>query len=184
MNYKEDSRLAGEIKKGSDHAFEMIYRKYHGQLYGIAIKYLRSQELAEDAIQDIFLKLWSKRQDLDQSLSIRDFLFTMLRNHVLNMIRNDRRRVLKHMSFSEQTKKADDYTPEEATYISECEDIVEKGIRQLPDGKRVIFKMRRLEGLSNDEVAKKLGISIFTVKTQLYHATKFLRDFIKINAGL
>ena len=184
MDYKEDSKLAKEIRNSNVTSFEKTYRKYHKQLYGVAYKYLRSRELAEDAIQDIFLKLWDLRKDIDPSRSLRDFLFTMLRNHVLNMIRYNQRRIIRNYKFIEQGNTVEEQTPADVVYLSECHDIVEEGLQQLPDGKRVIFKMRRQEGMSNDEVASKLGISVFTVKTQFYHATKFLRDYIKINAEL
>lgn len=183
MKDRQDSILVDEVKQGNEQSFEIIYLKYHKQLYVIAFKYLRSQELAEDAVQDIFLKLWRIRRELDPSLSLRDFLFTILRNHVLNMIRNDRRRILKYIRFTQEHSVVSE-TPDDFVFVSECKEIIERGLSELPDGKRLIFRMRRMEGMSNDEIAHKLGISIFTVKTQLYHATKFMRDYLKIHAEI
>lgn len=87
MNDVSDTILTKVIKKGDKDAFKEIYERYHVQLYYLAKQYLKDQKLAEDALQDIFLKLWKKRKRLDSSRSINAFLFTMKKNQVLDLIR-------------------------------------------------------------------------------------------------
>ncbi len=81
---KEEKKLISELKEGSEKAFRKIYLKYHKELYKLALRYLRKTELAEDAVHDIFVKMWDYRDQLDTSGSLSGFLFTALENHVLN----------------------------------------------------------------------------------------------------
>jgi RNA polymerase sigma factor (sigma-70 family) len=87
------ARLVRRIKLGDEAAFRELFDAYHKQLYGVAFTYLNSTELAEDAVQDVFMKLWDSRGKLDPDKSIEGYIFTPIRNHVLTMIRSDKRRI-------------------------------------------------------------------------------------------
>jgi len=90
---KEESQdLIIRLKRGEREAFEHIYEQYHQQLYAVAWKYLREVSLAEDAIHDVFLKLWTHRARLKEDHSLTSWLATAMRNHVLNQLRNEQRR--------------------------------------------------------------------------------------------
>lgn len=178
-----DNILISKAKKGDRNAFKNIYDRYHTQLYFVAKRYLKDDSLAEDAIQDIFLKLWSKRKELDKSQSLKGFLFTMLKNHLLNMLRkqDNRRKVQEGYKKLAQNKKIRSLTEEEIVY-AEYQDIISRGLQKLSPAKRKVFKMRSFEGLSNSEVAKKNNVSVHTVKTQFYLGSKFIRNYLKKHA--
>jgi RNA polymerase sigma-70 factor (ECF subfamily) len=182
---KSDTVLTGEIKKGNTRAFKKLYDRYHAQLYYLAKNYLKDQSLAEDAVQDVFLKLWDKRQSLDPSYSIERFLFTMLKNHLLNMIRDEdsRQKVIKEVKRRVQNREPVNSTEEEI-FASEYKNILQEAIVKLSPAKREVFELRSVEGLSNVEIADKKGVSRNTVKTQYYLGSKFIRDYLKKHAGI
>ena len=183
MNDLNDTELAKKIREGNEEAFREIYDRYHIPMYYIAKKYVKSGSLAEDAVQDIFVKLWEKRHTINEAKSIKGFLFTMLRNHVLNMLRDRKKEIISMAEVDEELLPGKNLTDDEILY-KEYHDILEKGMGELSDRKREIFELRTLKGHSNSEVAKLLKINIRTVKTHYYLSSKFIRTYLKNHAGL
>src|SRR5690554_6075026 len=131
----EDCDLLLQIKTGNEQSFRLVYEKYHKPLYHFALKYLRSKELAEDAVHDVFIKLWNKRRKLDTSGSLKGFLFTATRNHVLNMLTSDKERVKKHILLEYQGK-VDRQMPNNVSSLSEYWELCQLAISQLPERRR------------------------------------------------
>lgn len=102
-----DQHLIRKIKAGDELAYEQIYTNYHKSLYGMAVKWLKNRTLAKDAVQNVYLKLWNYRTKLDHDRadSLKPLLTTFLRNEVLNIIRNRKKRIREHIEFSWQKKK-------------------------------------------------------------------------------
>ena len=84
----EDRELFRRIKQGSEEAFREVYAKYHRILYAVALKMLKDRSAAENAVQHVFVKLWIGRQDMTVMLSLRNYLYTMTRNYILNYLRS------------------------------------------------------------------------------------------------
>lgn len=177
----EEKKLIRQLKEDDEAAFRKIYLKYHKELYTVAIKYLRSRELAEDAVHDIFVKLWDNRNNLNSSGSLSGFLFTALENHVLNIIDARKRKSGKKAKLSkekDQEKASDNIPP-----ISEYRKLYQEAIEKLPQARRQVFELRIKEGLTNKEVAEYRGISINTVKSHFYQASKFIREYVSKHVG-
>lgn len=177
----EEKKLIRKLKEGDEKSLRVIYLKYHEELYTVAVKYLRNKELAEDAVHDVFVKLWDNRDRLDQAGSLSGFLFTAIENHVLNMIDSHRRKMGKQEKLSkekEQDKKSSDFV----IRFSEYQKVYEEAIDKLPSARRKVFLLRMKEGLTNQEVAEYLEISIHTVKSQFYKASKFVRNYVSEHA--
>lgn len=179
----DDKDLIPSLKEGDEQAFSCIYQKYHRQLYFIAIKYLKDPDLAEDVVQDVFVKLWSYREHLKEDLSVKGFLITSMRNLILNSIRNKKTQILKHLDLLQKVEVSRNDV-EDTVSLAEYEQIVERGISQLSPAKQQIFRLRTLDGLDNGEISAQLGLSINTVKFQFSQASKFLRAFLKQQAGI
>lgn len=148
--------LAIEIKSGNAQSFRVLYNRYHKQLYYLARQYLKDKNLAEDAVQDVFLKFWDARHKLNPSSSIEGLLFTMLKNHVLNMIRdeNNRKKVIDEVKRTAQRRESRNTLEEEILY-SEYKNLIKKALVKLSPAKREVFELRSFKGLSNAEVADK-----------------------------
>ncbi|MFH5883614.1 RNA polymerase sigma factor [Halalkalibaculum sp. DA3122] len=174
-----DSELVKKIRKGKKHALREIYERYHEQLYYVAKRYLKDEAFAEDAIQDIFLKLWKKRKELDPARSIKGLLFSMLKNHVIDMIRKrkTRNKVKDGYKKLSEDNRLRNSTIEELI-LAEYKDLVIQALKKLTPAQRKVFKMRSFEGLTNAEIAEKNNVSIHTVKTQYYRSSKFIREYL------
>jgi RNA polymerase sigma-70 factor (ECF subfamily) len=183
VDLPETKYLVSRLRNGDKKAFESIYLIYHKQVLGLAIRYLKDQQLAEDAVQDVFSKLWSNRHKLDSEKSIKAFLFTVLKNHVLNMIKKRKRQILRQFEYAEVNKKESRSTDQEIIY-EDTENILSEGLNKLPEKKKIVFNLKTIEGYSNREIANQLGISIHTVKSQFYKANKFIKNFLSARIDL
>jgi len=182
MHDLNDTILVKKIGQGSEPAFRAIYERYHLQMYYIAKKYVKDKGLAEDAVQDIFVKVWEKRKELDRSKSIRGFLFVMLKNHVLNMIRDRKNKILSGYELKEVHHPRENRTGDEVIY-AEYLNHVNQSLKELTERKREVFELK-MNGHSNAQVAEILQISIRTVKTHYYNSSKFVRAYLKNHANI
>lgn len=183
LQHESETMLSLRLKTGDDKAFEEIFFRYYKHLYAIGFKFLKNSDLAEDAIQDIFLKLWDHRHTINEVYSIKNFLSVAMRNHVLNVIRDHHATIWEHLSFGTEELTGDDTTTN--TYqLQEYSTILEQGLKQLPPQREKIFRLRVFDGLNNEQIAQQLCISINTVKFQFSQATKFIKEYLGKHADL
>lgn len=93
QKYSQDEAqaLVKALKEGNQLAFSIVYKTYAAQTFSLAFKYLLNKELAEDAVQNLFLKLWLKKEEIDETKPINRYLFTMLKNDLLNTLRDSKK---------------------------------------------------------------------------------------------
>ena len=169
---RSDEDLLTSLRQGSEDAFTVIYERYHKLLYVLAYKYLKSTYSSEDAVQQVFLKLWEARSLLMVNVNLRNYLYTMLKNHVLNEIRNNNSAVEKNY---EIVQSAPEYEDELLIKIEE-QDMMShfyQAIDHLPEQKRQVCLYKLKGNLSNQEIADKMNISVPTVKTHYAQAIKY-----------
>ncbi|RFM36592.1 RNA polymerase sigma factor [Chitinophaga silvisoli] len=174
-----DQILATRLKNGDHSAFEELYATYHQLLYSVAFKYLKSAAVAEDAVHETFVRLWTHRDRLDPLQGVRNYLFKTLKFHILNLIRNNKRMLVKNYEISYNAGEIHQET-ESAIIFNDYKKVVDTAINSLSAQKKHIFKMKSEEGLSNEEVAQRLGLSINTVKFQYSQASKALKSVLKV----
>ena len=175
---QEDHALFLLIKKRDKQAFTVIYQKYHTYLYALALRYLKNKELAEDTVQHVFVKLWDKAEDIKIEINLKNFLYTMTKNHILNQFRDNKEIIsLNYANVQRDIEDEDDFFK----LIDEVQmsDILKSGIEKLPPQKRDICRLKIEENISNQEIADKMGISIHTVKSHYQESIKLLRTYFK-----
>jgi RNA polymerase sigma-70 factor (ECF subfamily) len=156
-------------------SFEAFYSLYYEKLYQSGLRFLKKPDLVEDAVQELFMKLWDKRLEISNLDCAEAYLCTSLRNLILNKIRGERRAILRHLERQKLEPESDCGT-ENAILLGDYQAVLEKQLRQLSTQKRKIFEMKNKEGLSSQDVASQLGISVNTVKVQYHAAVKLLRS--------
>lgn len=160
---RSDEDLLASLRQGSEDAFTIIYKRYHKLLYVLAYKYLKSTYSSEDAVQQVFLKLWEARSLLMVNVNLRNYLYTMLKNHVLNEIRNNNSAVEKNYEIVQSVPEYED----ELLIKIEEQDMMShfyQAIDHLPEQKRQVCLYKLKGNLSNQEIADKMNISVPTVK--------------------
>ncbi len=172
---EENKKIVLRLKKGDRLAFTMIYMKYHQLMYGFSYKYLYDRFQAEDAVQWLFIKLWENRELLNEELNIKSYLFTSLKNHLLNVLRDQARGALHQELYAAECDTEDDGWDEQLNE-EEMRLLLEKAISHLSPQKRRICELKIREELSNAEIAERLHISVNTVKFQYNQIIKDLRS--------
>ena len=173
----EDKLLFSLIVQGDKDAFTVIYNKYHKLIYVLAYRYLMDTEKAEDTVQYIFSHLWEYRSELRVDISLKNYLFTMAKNHILNIIRNENNAIAKKYEIAQSSVHYEDNLMEQLEK-KELMSLFYKALDKLPATKREICLLKVREELTNPEIAEKLKLSVNTIKTHYSEALKLLRVYL------
>jgi RNA polymerase sigma-70 factor (family 1) len=167
--------LVPKIREGDAAAFRDLFCIGKDPLFGYAYKLCRSREQAEEVVQEVFMKLWMNRHHLDEHLSIKAYLYTATKHCVFNLLKKAALdEDLRQAIFFQQPVAAN--TTEEDISFAELQRLKSSILEQLPPQRRLIYSMSRIDGLSHEEIASKLGLSRNTVKDQIVKASRFLRS--------
>ena len=163
--------------------FKYIFQQFYQPLYHLSSHYLEDPDEAKEVVQNAFVKLWEVRQNLNEDSNIRNFLFTLVKNNCLNLLKR-KQLLLKHhekikwmemhYQYESLSRMGDDYLE-----FNELKDKIDLAIRNLPEHCRLVFEMSRFEQLKNREIAEKLGVTQKTVEAHLTRALKILRNDLK-----
>lgn len=174
----KDSELFTLLQKGNEEAFTYIYKNYHKIIYVLAFRYLKSRPMAEDIVQHVFTKLWEQRSDLSIAISLKNYLYTMARNYILNQIRNENQAIIKNYQMAQTQPEYEDNLLE-TIENKELMLAFSHAVNLLPEQKKRVWMMKTKKGYSNQKIAEEMNISINTVKTHYAQALKMLRVHLK-----
>ncbi len=178
---RHDTDLIQQFNEGNEKALESIFFKFHARLCFLATGIVNNENEAEDIVQDAFVKLWQLHTNFTSLNAIKAFLYLA--------VKNSSRNVYKHQQVKARYIKSVDITACDNNFgnrIIEAEvlQFVYCGLQKLPDGCRRVINLAYLEGLSNQQVADALHVSVNTVKTQKMRGLRLLRSsFGKIQTG-
>jgi len=155
--------------------FNELVRQHNRNMYGYAFRILQNQEEAEDAVQEVFIKLWNLGKKIDEYNSFGALASTMIKNYCIDQIRKK-----KHFIQDELEGKIlpgpENTSPFKIMEDRETSDILNNIIDKLPELYRVVIKMREIEDLSYDEIAEKTNQNINTLRVTISRARKIIRD--------
>ena len=154
--------------------FERLFSDYYGILVCYAQKYTKREDIAEDIVQDVFASLWEENRIFPSQANFRSFLYISIRNAAFDYLRHQN----VESRYIEEALTANRFLSDDSFQKEEVFRLLFKQIDLLPERCREIFLLH-LEGYDNDAIAKKLSLSIETVKTQKKHAMKTLRNNLK-----
>ena len=175
----DDKELVALLKSGDKRAYQLLFEKYASKIYHFSLSYLANEADSEELVQDVFLKLWEKRAALDETQNIKAYVFKIAINSIYDFIR---RKNIKN-AFNDFVKnRAETNTSNntwETVVLNELQLLLDELISKMPEQRRKIFHLSKINGLTNDEIAEKLNLSKRTVENQLYRAILFLKSNLK-----
>ena len=165
-----------QLRAGDQHAFEALYRQYYKGLCAFAAQYIPLSE-AEEVVQDTMMWLWEHRESLDEQLSLKTLLFTIVKNKALNLVTHEEIRRRVHQEIVDKLREAFE---ESDLYLNhELFSLYRQALAKLPPEVRQAFEMNRHRHLTHKEIAQQLGVSPQTVNYRIGQALKLLRSELK-----
>lgn len=172
-----DQELFVLLQQGQQIAFAEIYNRYNALLFIHADNKLRDKDEAMDVVQDVLAKLWEKRNELDVTVNLAGYLYTAVRNKIFDLIKH-KKVISSYMDtfFAPETNREEyaDHLIRERQFAA----LIAAEIEALPPRMREVFELRRLENLSNKEVARRLNITESTAADYMKKAMKILKPRI------
>jgi RNA polymerase sigma-70 factor (family 1) len=169
-----DHELVTLLREGDESAYTEIYNRYKGILYQHAYRRLPNQEEVDDIIHELFTTLWVKRGTIVFKTNLSGYLYTAVRNRILDYVSHQQvasAYVTSLQEFMDKGTAVTDYR----VRLNMLQQLIEKEIESLPAKMREVFELSRKSQLSHQEIAFKLDISEKTVKNQVHNALKILR---------
>ena len=182
-NSEKEYSLIVNLINDSESAFIELYTLYKDRLIYFALRFVKSREFAEDVFQDVFTAVWQNRHFLNPDASFSSYLYTIMRNRILNLLTNiDKELQLKEKILSSAIDVSND--TENRIIDADLTHLFEKALDDLTPQQRTIFELSRKEMLSHKEIAERLGISIYTVQQHISASLKVIRTYLSKYAGL
>ncbi len=176
MDNRTELKIFSELRQGSSDAFTTLFEKYYVPLCFFANRYLKDMDQSRSLVQQIFVDIWEKREDINLNSSVKSYLFYSVKNRCIDFFRLKKNKVFPDELDTDTLQAPFNDLIEEA----ELAELINTSINQLPEKCREVFALSRTEGLKYFEIAKKLNISVKTVEMQMGIALKRLRD--KLNS--
>ena len=177
----DERSLVLRLIEGDEDAFCELYAAYKNRLIYFAMRFLKSREYAEDIFQDAFAVVWQGRRFINPDASFSAYLYTIVRNRILNQLRD----------LSNQDKLREQILSQAVNYTNETKDeiiandlrqFISRALQQLTPRQREIFQMSRVRQMSHREIAEVLGISVNTVQESISMSLRTLRTYLEKNS--
>jgi len=179
-NIHNEKELLLKIADGDRDAFKDLYGHYFPIVQGYVMLFEPTKAFLDELTQDIFIKIWDKRDKLAGVESFKSYLFLMTRNTIFNYFRSRKvHQRTRELGESDEASETGVDDPENRLLYKQLYNIAAEAIEKLPEGRRKILKMSIDRGLSLDEIAAELNISRSGVKKQLYAGTAFVRQYLQ-----
>jgi RNA polymerase sigma-70 factor (ECF subfamily) len=182
MKYTEEE-LRIRVSAGEKEAFEELYNHYWPQVYGTALHLIKVPEQAKDLSQEIFIKLWEGRAKLAEIRKIDAYIYTLSKNLVIDYLR---KKVFdpSNTDFLVRYFANQSYTPGQSLELKEFEASMENAVNSLAGKVKQVFILSRSEGLTHEQIAKRLDITVLSSKTYAVRALQQIRQYLAAHEEL
>lgn len=170
-----DKQLFNQVAEGDEAAFKELYQRYARLLWPFLMKLTKSEDAADELIQEVFIRVWVSRDQLGGVERPRPWLYKIASNQAHNWFNKnilEKRAAIKH----QQNTPAQEITLEAGLHLREMMTVINAAVSQLPPQRRIIYRMNRERGMKAAEIATELNVSVSTVKNTLAASLKFIRE--------
>lgn len=179
----DDMTLVERVKRGDSDAFQELVSRYENKVYRLAIKLTRNETLAEEVLQEVFLRIYEKLDTFRGESALSSWIYRIAANACFAKLNLEKRH--QHADLEETMPQAEQAlhelqepspdAPDRSLLSSEALDVISRAIERLPEDFRLVLVLRDVEGLANEEVARILDLSVPAVKSRLHRARLLLR---------
>ncbi|WP_251795831.1 MULTISPECIES: RNA polymerase sigma factor [unclassified Arenibacter] len=174
MKMADNALLLKRLQKGDEKAYVSLVDMYNRRLFGYALTLTNDHALAEDILQNVFLRTWEKRKKLNVHTSLQNYLFKSVYNEFINAYKKNRSTMILEHKYFEGLEKAVNMHNEQSFDLIIAQ--ITKEIQNLPPKCQQIFVLSKKEGLTNMEISEYLNVSLKTVEAQITKAFGILKE--------
>lgn len=164
------------VSQGDEHAFAKLFEHHQNKIYGVALRLTRSTSLAEEIVEDVFLKIWLKRSDLLQIENFNAYLFTVTRNRVYKILKQIAKNY-QTVHLNENIQTIAPGSTEDYLIDKEYTSLLHEAVTRLPKQQKEVYYLIKERGLKREEAASVLDLKPETIKFHLAEAMKNIRSF-------
>lgn len=175
MSIKDHADLLSLLKSGEVKSFETIYHRFADHLYTYVLKRVKSREVSEEIVQEIFISFWNKRETIEITHTLEAYLFGAAKFRILTYIRSKVAYRQYAANFARFAARSVDNSVEEMMDLKDLKYSIETSIAELPEKCQTVFRMSRIDHVPISRIAERMNISKRTVENYLTQALKFLR---------
>lgn len=171
-----EGELILQLAAGNEFAFQQVFVAYRDKLYSYLYKFCRSEQAAEDAVHDVFLKLWQYRERLYEVENLNAYLYRMAHNHAYTQFQRMARETLILAEIQKEQGLIGDFEGEDRLVSKELKEFIRRAVNRLSPQQRLVFLMSRQDGLTHEQIAQRLNLSTHTIKNHMVEALRHLRE--------
>jgi RNA polymerase sigma-70 factor (family 1) len=175
-----ERELLQMVSQGDEQAFATVFDHYRNRIYGVALKLTHSTTVSEEIVEDVFLKIWTRRVTLNEIESFSAYLFTIARNETYKILKQIAKNY-KIVLLSENNESLIHNNAEDDLIDKEFTSLLQKAIERLPHQQKQVYKLMKEEDLKRGEVAELLQLQPETVKFHLAQAMKNIRNYCMLH---
>ncbi|PZR28755.1 MAG: hypothetical protein DI535_04825 [Citrobacter freundii] len=175
----EEAQLLRMLANDSQYAFQLLFNKYKNHIYKVAGLYLKTPSLAEEVLQDVFMKVWLNRQTLVNLNSFESWLFTVSKNHILNYNKRVAAEWKAQQRYRNQQAADNEDTTDHKVRTNQYNELLQKAVSRLPEQQQAVYRLAKDQQLSYQEIGELMSISPLTVKTHMTRALNSIRAYLK-----
>jgi RNA polymerase sigma-70 factor (ECF subfamily) len=178
-----DEALVALVARGDEHALGELYDRLGRIAYGLALRVLRDERHAEDAVQEAFLTVWRTAAAFRaERAKASTWVLTLVHRRAVDLVRREQRRRAEPLGDDAGEAPATDAAPEDAVWLRLQRERVQAALRQLPDGQREALELAYYGGFSQSELAERLGVPLGTIKSRMFAGLTRLRELLDESA--
>jgi RNA polymerase sigma-70 factor (family 1) len=170
-----DSTVITLLKQGGEKAFEWLFKSHFESLHAYAYSFLKDDEMAEEIVQNVFCRIWEKRDQLKTDGSLKAYLYRAVHNESLNYLKHQKVKASFNVYYAGQLDLEDEQASHKVA-TAELQKRIDDAMSELPQQCRTIFQLSRFEQLKYQQIADHMGLSIKTVENQMGKALRVMRQ--------
>ena len=174
-----EKQLLDSIAEGDEHAFRILFTLWHQKLGGYVLGWTKSVPLAEEIVQDVFVKIWVRRKTLVEIQNFDKYLYILSRNQTFNALRHVARESLSFRKWLMQTEVNPASSNDPLQGNLDYDSLIEKAVDQLPGQQRKVHELKYKQGMKYQSIGKELGIAPETARKHMQTATKFITAYLR-----
>ncbi len=176
-DYKVPNELVVSIKGGSIDALEVLFTRLKQDIYSFAFSYFRNKELAEEVVQEVFIRLWEKRELINPDYDLVSYIFKIAKNIILDQLREQARHGERYGQINPDLIYSSESADDQVIF-NDFQNLLKEAVELLPPKRKYIFKLSREEKMTYSEISEHMNISINVVENQMSKALKHIRQYL------